>query len=137
MIKRGIPISVVFLLLLNEAFDTGAQYCFKRAAQQLGSPTVSTVREALAFSVDAFSQGYLWAGIAIIAGVFLSWAIVLTKVDLSVAIPLTSVSYVFVALASRFFLAENVSLLRWSGIGLILIGVGVVSATSEHPGPKA
>lgn len=135
--KRGIPISVIFLLLFNEAFDAAAQYCFKRAALVLGARSVTTPAEVFTFSVDALSQGWLWVGVAIIAVVFLSWAIVLTKVDLSVAMPLTSISYVFVALGSMCFLGEHVSLMRWSGIGLILVGVAVVSATSEHPLPKA
>ena len=137
MIKRGIPVSVVFLLLLNEAFDAVAQYCFKRAAQQLGSPAVSSVGDAAAFAFSALSQGYLWAGVALVALVFVSWAIVLSKVDLSVAMPLTSISYVFVAFAALFFLHEHISVLRWCGIGLILAGVAVVSATSEHPAPKS
>lgn len=136
MIKRGIPTSVVLLLLGNELCDAVAQYCFKRAAIALEARSISSLAEAWSFSVDALSQGYLWAGIGIIAAVFLSWAIVLAKVDLSVAMPLTSISYVFVALGAMWFLGEHVSLMRWSGIGLILVGVAIVSATSEHPLPK-
>lgn len=136
MIKRGIPASVAFLVVLNEAFDAVAQYCFKRAAQHLGSMSVHSISDALVFAWAALGEGYLWAGVALIAIVFLSWAIVLAQVDLSIAIPLTSISYVFVALGSLWFLGEHISLLRWSGIGLILLGVAVVSATSEARPPK-
>jgi uncharacterized membrane protein len=52
----------------------------------------------------------------------LSWA------DLSYVLPVTSVNYVLVALAGRLLLHEQISVRRWSGIGLIMAGVALVSA---------
>jgi uncharacterized membrane protein len=51
----------------------------------------------------------------------LSWA------DLSYILPVTSVGYVLVALAGRYFLNEQISAKRWLGIGLIMAGVALVS----------
>ena len=66
--------------------------------------------------------GFLLYGISV-----LIWLIVLTKLDLSYAYPITSVSYVLVTLGSIFFLKEKVSKLRWFAIALVTIGVIFVS----------
>jgi drug/metabolite transporter (DMT)-like permease len=55
----------------------------------------------------------------------LSWA------DLSYVLPVTSVNYVLVALAGRLLLGEQISARRWTGIGLIMAGVALVSAATS------
>jgi len=56
----------------------------------------------------------------------LSWA------DLSYVLPVTSVGYVLVALVGRFFLHEEITLGRWLGIGLIMMGVMLVNKTAPR-----
>jgi uncharacterized membrane protein len=51
----------------------------------------------------------------------LSWA------DLSYVLPVTSIGYVLVALMGHVFLAEQIPPKRWTGIGLIVGGVALVS----------
>jgi uncharacterized membrane protein len=51
----------------------------------------------------------------------LSWA------DLSYVLPVTSIGYVLVALASRVLLQEQITTQRWAGIVLIMAGVALVS----------
>jgi len=63
--------------------------------------------------------------------------VVLSKVDLSVAMPMTSFSYVFVALTSMIFLHEHISVMRWCGILFILVGVMIVSQSSHREEEKA
>ena len=52
------------------------------------------------------------------------WLIALSKFDLSYAYPFVSIGYVFVALFSRIFLKEIISMNRW--LSILLIGIGVV-----------
>jgi len=61
----------------------------------------------------------------------LSWA------DLSYVLPVTSAGYVLAALAGRFFLHEEISLARWLGIGLIMMGVAMVAKTAPRAKPAA
>jgi drug/metabolite transporter (DMT)-like permease len=51
----------------------------------------------------------------------LSWA------DLTFVLPATSFAYVAVAILSRFWLHEHISLARWLGIAFITGGVGFVT----------
>lgn len=55
------------------------------------------------------------------------WLYVLSKVDLSFAYPFLAISYVLIILASQWFLGENVSFLRWTGVLVICFGVFIVS----------
>ena len=55
------------------------------------------------------------------------WTIALTKLPLSIAFPVGSVSFVFVALLSFLLLKERVNKRKWAGIALILAGVVLVS----------
>ncbi|HEY9155693.1 MAG TPA: EamA family transporter [Opitutaceae bacterium] len=130
--KRGqVSFAILGALLGNEILDSFAQYCFKRAADSQGAMALSHLSAAWPFLLGVVSSGYLWLGIALIALVFTSWTSVLSKVDLSVASPITSFSYVFVALTSLIFLHEHISALRWTGIVCILVGVAIVSHSAE------
>jgi drug/metabolite transporter (DMT)-like permease len=64
----------------------------------------------------------------------LSWA------DLSYVLPVTSVGYVLVAVAGKVLLNEQITVKRWTGIGLIVAGVALVSGGSvpqtAHPKHK-
>jgi drug/metabolite transporter (DMT)-like permease len=88
--------------------------------------------DVLAFLKSVFLSGYLWAGMLSVILTFIIWSTLLSKIDLSVAVPLASFSYILVPLVSIFLLQEKISLLRWTGISLILLGVIVVSLTSKE-----
>jgi drug/metabolite transporter (DMT)-like permease len=57
----------------------------------------------------------------------LFWLHALSKLDLSYAYPFLALTYVFVAFGSLIFLKEPISLLRWTGILIICIGIFIVS----------
>jgi drug/metabolite transporter (DMT)-like permease len=55
----------------------------------------------------------------------LSWA------DVSFIVPATALNYVVGAAGSALFLRERVNRVRWAGVLLVCLGVGVMFA-SEH-----
>ena len=58
---------------------------------------------------------------------FICWMFVLSKNDVSLAYPLTSLSYVFVTFSGFYFFGEELSALKILGIAFILFGVILVS----------
>ena len=54
------------------------------------------------------------------------WMGVLSKVQVSLAYPLSSFGYIIVAVAGYYFLDENLTTFRMGGIALICIGVMVL-----------
>jgi multidrug transporter EmrE-like cation transporter len=73
------------------------------------------------------------AGIACyIASIFI-WMLILSRLDLSIAFPVSSACYIL----SRFgdiFLQEKVGLVRWLGIILIVAGINFVSYSKGGKG---
>jgi drug/metabolite transporter (DMT)-like permease len=135
MPKRGVPLAILAVLFLNEAVDSVAQFCFKKTALAQGGAAITSLGSAGAFLAGVLSQGYLWIGLAAVALVFVSWTVVLSKVDLSAAMPVTSLSYLMVALTAIVFLHERIPPLEWCGIAFIMAGVAIVSW--ESPPEKA
>ena len=75
-------------------------------------------------------------GVALLVVWLISQLSLLSRVDLSYLLPVTSVSYVLTALAGKFILHEPVSTARWVGIGLIVLGVTLVSRTVPRTTPR-
>lgn len=57
------------------------------------------------------------------------WILLLRKVELSLLQPLMAIVYVITPVLAIFFFKEHVSLLRWTGIAIIMLGVFLVSRT--------
>lgn len=77
--------------------------------------------------VPMFFNPYVFFGFAFFGLSSLFWLIVLSRLQLSFVYPMVSVAYVLVALFSMLFFKESVSLVRWSGIAVIIIGVYLIS----------
>src|ERR1019366_889704 len=86
--------------------------------------------------VAAVFTPLIGAGIALLIGFFASYLTALSWADLTFVLPATAFGNVIVALLSRFWLNEAISLERWAGIVLITVGVGFVAngpSLTERP----
>ena len=84
----------------------------------------------------ALFNPYVISGIILLIGFFASYMTALSWADLTFVMPATAFGYVVVALLSRFWLHEHLSLYRWAGIALITCAVGFVAngpSRTEHP----
>ncbi|MBU0687799.1 MAG: 4-amino-4-deoxy-L-arabinose transferase [Candidatus Margulisbacteria bacterium] len=70
---------------------------------------------------------FVFSGISMFALSAIVWLVVLSRFELSFVYPMVSVGYVIVALASMFFFHESITLVRWLGIGTIILGVFLIS----------
>lgn len=77
--------------------------------------------------VPMFLNPYVFFGFACFGLSSLFWLIVLSRLQLSFVYPMVSVAYVLVALFSMLFFKESVSLVRWGGIAVIIMGVYLIS----------
>jgi drug/metabolite transporter (DMT)-like permease len=86
--------------------------------------------------VSAVFTPWIAAGIALLIGFFASYLTALSWADLTFVLPATAFGNVIVALLSKFWLHEPISLERWAGIVLITVGVGFVAhgpSLTERP----
>jgi uncharacterized membrane protein len=86
--------------------------------------------------IAAVFTPWIAIGIALLIGFFASYLTALSWADLTFVLPATALGNVIVALLSKFWLQETISLERWAGVVLITIGVGFVAqgpALTERP----
>jgi multidrug transporter EmrE-like cation transporter len=77
--------------------------------------------------IPIFLNPYVFLGLVAFAASSVFWLIVLSRLPLSFVYPMVSVAYILVACASWLLFKENLSLLRWAGIMVIIIGVFLIS----------
>lgn len=134
------------LILLFVFFGLVGQYLYKAG---VASPEMSLIIEELNRDWQILKQGqaiaiwqmvvhsammvidpYCFSGLVCYALSTVCWLAILSKVDLSFAYPMISIGYVAVLLMGAFVFGEDVTLLRW--LGVLLIGIGIVSIYSEE-----
>jgi drug/metabolite transporter (DMT)-like permease len=86
--------------------------------------------------IAAVLTPWVCLGIALLIGYLASYLTALSWADLTFVMPAAGFGNIVVALLSRFWLHEPISLERWAGIVLITVGVGFVAhgpSLTERP----
>jgi len=114
-LMTGVTLNAVAQLALKNATGTtgaidGTRQGLWTAAQQLGAST-SFWLALLAYAIS----------VAV-------WVVGLSRLPVSQAYPVLSLGYLITALLAWMLLGESISLERWAGIGLIMVGVILVSS---------
>ena len=114
--------SVIFAAV---AFEVLGQVCLKRgAASRVSNDSIGY------FWISVAGSGWTYAGLGAYTVELLLWIAALRLAPLSQAFPLMALSYCGVALASRIFLEERISVLNWVGIALITLGAACLIGAS-------
>ena len=102
----------IFLVLISTLFASVAQVLYKIGAERL--PELWTNWPlALGFII------YCLAALLII--------IALKFIDMSIVFPLLATSFAWVSLLSVFYLKEVLTAMNWTGVGIIVLGVILLS----------
>ena len=97
--------------------------CLSRGMTHLPAITLAHPATLIA----AVFTPWIALGIALLIGFFASYLTALSWADLTFVLPATAFGNVIVALLSKFWLHEQISMQRWAGIALITVGVGFVA----------
>ena len=111
-------------LLLSISLSVAGQFCLKIGANKLAVITASSVFERV---VAIFLTPELILGLGCYGLGAISYILLLTKVDLSMAAPAVSLVYVFSILLGYFWFKEAIPITRAVGLGLIIFGVVLVT----------
>ena len=131
-VKKHITLKLFLFLVFTDVLETFAQFCFKKGAMPADLLSINNLGDIITFLRAIIPSPFFWAGLFLVLCIFISWSVILSRIDLSVAVPVASFSYIGIPLVSMIFLHEKISLLRWGGIFLILVGVIIVSLSSIH-----
>jgi drug/metabolite transporter (DMT)-like permease len=77
----------------------------------------------------AFEKFWVILGVVLLIAWLILELALLSWADLTYVLPVTSLSYAFIALIGAFGLHERVSAVHWCGIALILAGVTIAGRT--------
>ncbi|MDQ2807932.1 MAG: EamA family transporter [Chloroflexota bacterium] len=110
------------VLLVAIALSVTGETLLKKGLGHLG-PLEFGPATLLPSFLRIFTTPLILSGFAAIFGGALFWLVVLSKWDLSLAYPLLSISYIASLFVGALFLGENITPLRIMGVGVVVIGV--------------
>lgn len=117
-------LKVIALVILKDTIESFGDLFFKMGTLSTGINNV-TLTNALEFASRITSNPWLWIGVIFYLLNFFLWIALLSRVDLSIAFPMSSFTYIIVPVLAIVFLQEKVNSLRWAGILFIIIGVSL------------
>lgn len=114
----------IFLVIISVLMAVVGQLLMKQGMNAVGRIGVGNLLAKL--SQTAFN---LWVigGLILYALSAVLWIIILSRRDLSYVYPLVAIGYFFVLFFSAVFFKEQVSLIRWLGVGVICLGIILVT----------
>jgi len=117
-----------YLVLAGVAvFASVGDSMLSRGMKDIGHISISHLQELIL----ALRNPWIVGGIFFLLGFFAAYMTALSWADLTYVLPATSLGYVLLALIAKFVLHEQVTFLRWIGIGLIAVGVSFVASGPE------
>ena len=123
-----LTVAIVANSLGNLFLSTGMkQY---GASPPLGGPWL------LQTAVRVVTNSWLIAGVLLLLIFLGAYLTALSWADLSFVLPATAPAYLLTEGLSRFFLNETVSVTRWAGTVLIVVGTWLVSRTHASSAPS-
>jgi len=118
----------LILILVAVLLGVLGQLLLKMGMTQVGSlESNGGLAGLIQMGMQVFSNLKVLGGFAAYGLSSLFWIVVLSKIDLSLAYPMLALNYVLVPLTAWLFLNEQVPPLRWLGIGVVILGVVVIS----------
>ena len=129
-------LKLLIILLSGLACESAGVVLLKKGITHIPDVDGYTVSEILRVVKAGLTSPTIWLGIFFEALFFIGLLVLLSKSDISFLWPLTGLSFVFSTFAAIWFLGEYVSVTRWIGVALIVLGAGFISY-SEHAKEKS
>jgi drug/metabolite transporter (DMT)-like permease len=123
-------IKVAIALGLAIVFASLGDIMLSKGMQKNGEVNVHRVRDVAGVVRHVFSTPAILLGILCMAAYFGCYIASLAWVDVSVANPLTALSYLIAVVYAAAVLRERVSAMRWAGVAFIVAGAVFVGISS-------
>jgi drug/metabolite transporter (DMT)-like permease len=124
-------LKLLLILLVGLTFESTGVVLLKKGMTQIGDLNGVTAGEILRVCKAGATNPQILLGVFFEALFFLCLLILMSKSDISFLWPLTGLSFVFATFAAIWFLDERVSVVRWVGVALIVIGAALISYSQQ------
>jgi len=119
----------LLLVLASSLLGVSGQILLKMGMDRLGGVEFSGLAPLLRTATQVFTTPSVLLGFGCYGVSALIWLVVLSRLDVSLAYPLLALNFVLVPLFGWLILGEQVPPWRWVGIGIVVVGVTVISRT--------
>lgn len=123
----------VLILVVGLVLEAIGVVLLSRGLKDIGEMERVSVSEIVRLVKAGATHPKILCGVAFEAGFFGILLFLLSRADVSLVWPLTSLGFVITAVAARFYLHEQVTPMRWAGVALIVLGAGLVSWSEHRP----
>ena len=120
------------ILLLGLACESAGVVLLKKGMNRVGEAREIRAAEILRVAKAALTNPQILLGVFFEALFFVTLLVLMSKNDISLVWPLTSLSFVFATFAAMWFLSEKVSGLRWAGVVLIMMGAALITFSEQR-----
>ncbi|HAM70339.1 MAG TPA: hypothetical protein DCM86_01700 [Verrucomicrobiales bacterium] len=124
------------ILMVALVLESAGLALLSRGLRQIGEPSSYAPMELLRLVGRGATNTNILYGIALEAVFFGLFLLLMSQKDVTVVLPLTSLGFLLTALIAKVFLHEEVTLLRWAGICLIVCGSGLVNWSDQRKKPS-
>lgn len=114
--------AAIRLILLTAVLNTAAQLLLKAGMDRIGKFTFSW-ENALPIAGKVAVNPFILIGLLVYLLSVSLWLLVLSRIPVAIAYPMTSLAYIFSAVAAYFCFGEQLSLTQIAGIFVIIFGV--------------
>ena len=130
--RQSLQLKTIVLLVPIVLFASVGNVLLGKGMKEIGKLQALTPSALGDWLVGAFTNQWVWLGIASLLVFRVSFMVVLSWADYSFVSPAAAVSDGVAPLLSHWWLGEMVTPLRWMGVGIICIGVAMVSRTPDR-----
>lgn len=120
--ERAYMTKVIVVVLIATVLVAIGEILLSAGMKQVGKEGHEGFRIVLA----AGANPLVWGGIVLSAAFFGMYLLTLSWADISYVMPFTALSYLFVAVMASHWLQEDVTMARWIGTVLIVVGVVII-----------
>src|SRR3954464_922493 len=124
-------IKLIIILFFALTFETIGVISLKKGLVTLESPKSYQPAEILKLVGRGVTNKYVVLGVFFEAIFFVGLLMMMKMGEVSFVWPLTSLTFVFSTVAAKFYLHEEISIVRWTGVILIMCGAGFITYSEE------
>src|SRR5476651_1452261 len=114
--------ALISLILITAILNTSAQLLLKAGMQKIGEFNFA-VNNILPVGLKIAFLPFIMTGLVIYVVSVALWLLVLSRVPVGIAYPMTSLAYIFNAIGAYFIFGEHLSYPQVMGIFIIIFGV--------------
>jgi drug/metabolite transporter (DMT)-like permease len=122
---------LLIILVTGLLFEAAGVVYLNKGLKQVGEVQKISVEEIVKIIKRGAANPNILLGVLFEAIFFGTLLVLMSKGTVSFIWPLTSLGFVLTTIAAKVILHENVSLLRWGGVLLIMMGAGLITYTEK------